>query len=166
MICKNGVLEIVAMTIYNKNKDPIDIINVYNANFDVTKEEYNHCFRQLSIKKIVVGDFNARSNMWDTKSIPNIAGNNLINSLLDFPDLCLLTPLNFPTYFHVATRSYSTLDLCFVSNNLLPNVSIKLGEDLGSDHSPINIEFNFKPENTIQKNKTRWIFNKGGSWSQ
>ena len=35
----NGVLEIVAITIYNENNEPIDILNVYNANFDVTKEE-------------------------------------------------------------------------------------------------------------------------------
>ena len=165
-IYKNGFLEIIAITIYNKNNDPIDIMNVYNANFDVTKAEFNHYFNQLSNKTIVVGDFNAKSYMWDTKSIPNMSGNNLVDSLLDFPDLCLLTPINYPTYFHVPTRSYSTLDLCFVSSNLLPNASIKLGEDLGSDHSPINILFNFKPENTVIKNKTRWIFNKGGSWSQ
>ena len=163
---KNGILEIVTITIYNKNNEPIDIMNLYNANFDVTKEEFNHYFKQLNRKKIIVGDFNARSYMWDTKSIPNIAGRNLVDSLLEHPDLCLLTPLNFPTYFHVATKSYSTLDLCFTSNDLLPNASIKLGEDLGSDHSPINIEFNFKPEITIKKTKTRWIFNKGGSWSQ
>jgi len=35
---KNGYLEIVAITIYNKNNEPIDIINAYNANFDVPKE--------------------------------------------------------------------------------------------------------------------------------
>ena len=165
-IYNNGKLEIQAITVYGCNKSSIDILNIYNPNFDISKEEYNHYIAQISSDKIVLGDFNSKNVLWDSRSTPNTAGNNLVELLIDYPDLCLITPHNLPTYFHVPTRSFSTLDLCFVSDTLVPSSTVELCEDdLGSDHSPILINFTFKPEIVKKKCRQRWIFDKGGCWS-
>ena len=80
-----------AVTIYSKN-NIIDVLNLYNPSQNISADEFNHYFKQLNNSKVIVGDFNAHHQMWDTKSPNNSTGSNLISSLIDNPDLCLLTP--------------------------------------------------------------------------
>ena len=122
----NGRLEIQAVTVHGINNKFIDILKIYNPNFDIAKEEFKHYFQQISRNKIILGDFNAKHDLWDDRSTSNVAGNNLIEALIDYPELCLLTPLNLSTYFHMPTKCSSTLDLCFVSDALVPFSSINL----------------------------------------
>ena len=139
---QSGFLEVQAVTVLNLGSS-IDILNIYNPNNIISLQEYEHYFSQLGGRSVIVGDFNAHNPMWDTNSSPNAAGNNLVDSLINFPEFCLLTPQNLPTYYHVPTRKHSTLDLCFVTSNLLSNSEVSLEADLGSDHTPTIIKINF-----------------------
>lgn len=159
----NGELEVQAVTVHS-DREILDILNVYNPNCNISTNEFSHYFKQLSNKCIVVGDFNAHSRLWDTRSTTNISGNNLVNSLIHFPSICLITPLNFPTYYHVQTRKTSTLDLCFVSNKIMGMSSIDIMEDLGSDHGIISININFEPQLTPMLVRPRWKFDRENGW--
>ena len=75
--------------------------------------------------------------MWDSNSTPNIAGDNLVAAMIENPDITMLTPCNFPTYYHMQTNNFSTLDLCLISNDLFSSSNIELGDDIGSDHSSV-----------------------------
>ena len=160
----NKNLEIQAITVVGKGNKKIDIVNLYNPNKNVSPEEFRFYFNQLSKNKIILGDFNAHHNLWDSKSPENQTGKSLAQVMFEDPDLCLLKPRNFPTYFHVPSRKFSTLDLCIVSSEIFQQSKISLADDLGSDHSPINININFTPELTTHKRRINWIF-KDKAWS-
>jgi len=160
-----GSLEIQAVTIHNNNAN-IDILNLYNPNKTVSQLEFEYYFDQLSRRKIIVGDLNSHSKLWDINSEENTTGNNLVSALTNYPDICLLTPLNLPTYYHIPTRKFSTLDLCFVSPDLYPSSHIELTEDMGSDHTPLLIHINLKPTLCPTRRRKRWIFGGEKSWEE
>lgn len=155
---QHGKLEIQAVTIYG-NGNKLNIMNIYNPNEIISFAEYDHYFGQLDEMKIIVGDFNAHHNLWDTQSTENSSGHNLADILFNEPGLCLLTPVNFPTYYNVPNRKFSTLDLSIISVDLYNSANIKIGKDLGSDHAPVHIDINFIPDNTPFKRRRKWIFN-------
>ena len=152
-----GKLEIQGITVHNKHGQ-VDILNLYNPNQNVLETEFDHYFAQLRNGKVVVGDFNAHHQLWDTRSANNITGNNLAESLDNHPDLCLLTPLSLPTYYHVQTGNFSTLDLCFVSTGLYPLSQVELQPEMGSDHEPLLVTVNFTPSVARIKTRGRWKF--------
>ena len=84
--------------------NPIELINVYNPVKNIQKEEFDFYLNQLTYPAVFLGDFNAHHLQWTTSVNANITGNNLADSMLNFQDIVLLTPLNFPTHFHVPTR--------------------------------------------------------------
>ena len=102
-IFQNGNLEIQAVSLYGKEK--IDVFNLYNPSRPVTKEEFMFYFNQLNTNSIVVGDFNGHHILWDQKTSPNRTGNNLVEALIAFNNLELLTPVNSPTYCNVHTNT-------------------------------------------------------------
>jgi hypothetical protein len=159
-----GNLEVQAVTVHGGGRK-LDILNLYNPNKLISVAEFKHYFSQLGRHCIVVGDFNAHNNIWDTRSNENSTGDNLADVLLNDPNLCLLTPTDLPTYYHIPTRKFSTLDLCLVSVDLYPQSNVVLGEDLGSDHAPVYTEFNFSATITPFKRRSRWIFGDERSWS-
>ena len=154
------MIEIQAVSISSRNKS-LQILNVYNPNKHITIEEFNYYFSQLSSPFIITGDFNAHHEMWDTRTRSNPCGRNLVESLKNFPDICLLTPRNLPTYHHQHTNAYSTLDLTFVSSNLFPMSSVQLAEDMGSDHEPIWTRIAYSPELIQGRRLPRWKFESG-----
>ena len=110
-----GNLEVQAVTIVGRDSC-LDVLNVYNPCFPIQEEEFSHYFSQMNNNCFIAGDFNAHNPLWDSLNRCNTAGNNLAEALLKFPNICLLTPLNSPTYYNIANRKPSTLDLCFVSD--------------------------------------------------
>ena len=139
-----GNLEVQAVTVHGQGRK-LDIMNLYNPGKSIAVKEFEHYFSQLGQSRIIVGDFNAHNHMWDIVSVENATGSHLADVLLNDPSLCLLTPLNMPTYYHVPTRQFSTLDLCIVSVDLYSQSNICTGEDIGSDHAPVYTEINFSP---------------------
>jgi len=153
-----GKLEIQAVVIHT-SQGKIDIVNIYNPNQIVTEVEFRHYMSQLDDKAIMIGDFNAHHTLWE----PTIeracgTGRNLVNSLLQYP-LQILTYQSMPTYLNYATGNTSTIDLCFTTSNLFPLSSIELGEDCGSDHCPIHVEIQIKPNEAKIKSRKKWKFN-------
>ena len=160
----SGKLEVQAVTVYGVRNEKIDILNAYNPNENISENEIDFYFKQLSKNKIIIGDFNAHHEMWDSNNVRNSIGNNLVEALLKNPDLTLLTPKNFETYFHTPGRKFFTLDLCFLSAGMFSQSSIYLGDDLGSDHTPVNININFEPVLTAFKCRPKWKFTNNKDW--
>ena len=160
----NGKLEIQAITIRSYNTS-IDIFNIYNPNEDISKDEFAHYFSQLGDSYVITGDFNAHNHMWNTHHNSNATGRNLVDAMTNFSRLALLTPQNLPTYYHIPTKRYSTLDLTFVSINLFPMSSVFLAEEMGSDHEPLWTKIAFKPQLIQGKRRPRWKFDTG-SWDE
>ena len=158
-------LEVQAVTVFGGNQ-AIDILNIYNPCKDISVSEFNFYFNQLGKNKVIIGDFNAHSYMWDDRSIDNYSGDSLCEVLVLDPDLCLLTPFNMNTYYHVASRKFSTLDLCVVNSDLFPQSDICLAEDMGSDHSPIRATINFTPSITPQRRRPRYKFGDQKMWEK
>lgn len=153
----DGNLEVQAIQLFG-SKHNLDILSVYNPNKVITVEEFDHYVEQLGSHRIMLGDFNAHHFLWDSRCASNTTGNNLVSSLLNHPDMCLLTPCSLPTYYHVQTGGFSTLDLCFVSVDLYPSSEVSLQRDLGSDHEPVQISISYRPSITLRKRRPRWIF--------
>ena len=151
-----GKLEVQAVTLHNKFGN-VDFLNLYNPNESITSEEYIYYFSQLSRPYCITGDFNAHHGYWDSLSSSNASGNALFRCLEDSPDMCLLTPKNLPTYYHVQTNKSSTIDLCFLSSDCFPGSTLSLGTDMGSDHTPCKIEINIQPSTIVFKSRSRWI---------
>lgn len=161
----NGKLEVQAVTVYGSNFN-LDILNLYNPNENILTAEFVHYFGQLSNNCIIVGDFNAHNQLWDNQSTPNATGNNLVDSLFNFSHVCLLTPQNLPTHYHIPTRKYSTLDLCFMTDTLLTSSSLELKGDLGSDHELIIISVDFVAKVIPIVVRSRWKFGGRTEWKQ
>ena len=140
----------------------MSIYFIYNNFTEYSDRGFQCTVNSLSI---VIVDFNAHHRLWCSKGRSNVSGNNLITALYSFPDLCLLTPLDYHTYFHVPTRQFSSLDLCFLSSELFPLTHLSSLEDLGSDHVPLLISLNFSPILVKFRNKKRWIFGPNDNWS-
>ena len=160
-----GVLEVQAVVVHGFS-DKISILNLYNPVKPVTAEEFDFYFQQLKTPSVVVGDFNAHHGLWSSKQTTNATGRNLVSALFDFPDLCLLTPKDYRTYFHVPTRQFSTLDLCFLSSELFTLAQLASLDDLGGDHIPLMITLNFSPVFIKVKSRKRWIFGGPADWNE
>lgn len=160
-----GQLEVQAVTVHGSHSQ-LDILSIYNPNLNILSSEFDHYLSQLGNNCIFLGDMNAKNPLWDTNSISNACGTQLADCLINFPNLCLLTPINLPTYFHIPTRKYSTLDLCFISDQLFPISDLNLMEDLGSDHLPTCINVNFNTQPAPLKVRSRWLVGQKGCWEK
>ena len=146
-------LEVQTVTILMENYK-IDLLNIYNAERNTNMNTFLHYFQQLSRKFIIVGDFNAHHHIWSKMGTPsNITGNSLAAILGNRDDISLATPPQLTTYIDARTANESTLDLCFMSSNLMNPSIIDALPCVGSDHLPIRIKLNIKP--IIQKSKIR-----------
>jgi len=159
----DGNLEVQWLTIMTST-GKLRILNTYNPCKTIAKEEFRFYIQRLTGSSIFVGDFNAHHQLWDTRSGNDINGNNLVETLLDYPSITLLTPQSMPTYVNARTGYPSTLDLCFVSSHLYPASTIALGRDCGSDHATTIIKMHINPNTLVFKTRERWNF-KSGSWS-
>ena len=154
-----GKLEIQAITVVS-GADKIDFMNVYNPNENISPQEFVHFFNQLGEKFYICGDFNAHHQLWDDRYQNNSSGNNLIEAMYELNNLILITPKNFATYYNITNNSYSTLDLTFCSTNLFNKSQVHLDQDVGSDHTLINLIISIKPVLSAGKRRRRWKFDK------
>ena len=109
--------------------------NVYNP----PKNEISLEFPQLNFSRsIVAGDLNAKSPAWgyDTTDFSGQKIHELLNSSNLF---CLQDRTTPPTLYHTGNGSLSRPDLTLVSAELEVQITLKVLEDIGSDHRPIEI---------------------------
>jgi len=160
-----GNLEVCGVKLFLKNTNvPFSIMNVYNPCHNITVAELNHYSRQLGSSRLIVGDFNAHSPMWEPNKTSNITGKSIEDLLLHDPSICLLTPASLPTFYSIYHNSFSTLDLSLISSQLQPISTVFTGEDLGSDHCAIFTCVGVEPSTIQYKVRPSWKF-QGGSWS-
>ena len=155
----NGVLEFQCVKIFEKNRNSLLILSIYNPNKNITIPEFRHYIAQLGNRYILAGDFNAHSRILNDRTInPNITGKNIENLLLN-DNICLINPYNFFTYVSSATFSRSCLDLCFTSANLAPLISMEQLPDIGSDHVPIKLTAQLTPSKSPIVFRKKWKTN-------
>ena len=130
----NTTLEAIAIR-FNIGKE-YTICNVYITPTEVvTKLDLQNLINQLPQPYLLIGDFNARNNLWGD-SQENSHGRIVEDFLLD-SDVCLLNT-GAPTHFHVQTATESCIDLAFASPDALTDFNWKpLDDNYNSDHYPI-----------------------------
>ena len=133
----NGNLELQIIEVASPMGN-IRIANIYNPHKNITLVELKHYLDILGSNKIMIGDLNAHSPIWDTRGRSNCTGRNL-ELLIENYYMSILNDVDFPTYVDNHNGSTSCLDLCLVSQNLANKACFKRGQDLGSDHFPIEV---------------------------
>ena len=111
----------------------------------------------LSDNVMFVSDFNSKLEAFGCAK-KNISGPMLknIQSRLN------LTYLNTDEHTHLEKRTGNTyiLDIAFISPNLTKHdIQFLIGDDLGSDHLPIEISIDTQPHRNIHTNPIRYKFN-------
>ena len=71
-----------------------------------------------------------------------------------------LTYLNNDEHTHLDKRTANTdiLDMAFISPNLTKHIQFLIGDDLGSDHLPIEITTDEQPNRNTHTNPVRYKF--------
>lgn len=115
------------------------ICNIYlNPRGNVTANNITDLINQLPRPYIVMGDFNAKHEMWGCDSTDERG--KIIENIISTTDACILNT-GEPTHFSVATASLSAIDLTLCSPCVVGELQWSVKDDLcGSDHFPIIIE--------------------------
>ena len=151
-------LEAVAIRV-NIGKE-YTVCNIYiSPNERITATKIVQLINQLPSPFIIVGDFNARSDLWGD-SLTNSHG-RVIQDVLSTTDICLLND-GSPTHFHIQTNTESCIDLTIVSPEALTDLTWTVCDDChNSDHFPIIIKRfqqapNNSPSNAFNYDKADW----------
>ena len=132
------------------------IYNIYNPptnNLNTT-----HIQPTERTKTLLLGDFNGHSPQWGYQNY-NHTG-RAIEELSESTNLCVLqNPQTPPTLLHRAHNTLSRPDLTIISGDLIQKTTIKVLEDVGSDHKPILTQIAKGHRQTFER-KPRWNFKK------
>ena len=149
-------LDIQFVTVF-LNSRQMDVINSCNPNRNLSSKEFTFYLKQLKNFYFICGDFNSHHELWDDRWLSNTTGRNLIQAIIE-ENCFMLTSKNLPTYYHLQTNSFSTLDLVFVSSHLFSLSEASLEADLGSNHYPVLVKFSIKLQLYGKKRHPKWIF--------
>ena len=138
----------------------ITICSIYiPPKYKLKKTEIDKIIDQLPTPFLILGDFNAHSNLWGNKQT-NHNGKSL-ESIIETTDLCILNN-GKDTYLHTPTGATSAIDLTLSSPTIYMDFEWDVHEDqCGSDHYPIFIKTN-KP--AIEDRAPKWQLNRA-DWS-
>ena len=113
------------------------ICSLYLPHEIITKQEIESIITQLPQPFVILGDMNARSEMWGCSST-NQRGDIFEELITDLP-ISLLND-NSPTHYHIQTGTLSVIDLSIASSDCLEDFTYRVSESLhDSDHFPILI---------------------------
>ena len=121
---------------------------------------------QVMFKKtIVAGDFNAHLPKLGYSAY-NPRGRN-IEDIVNSSNLCLSQDSSSkPTLFHRGHGTSSKPDLTLISSDIFQSAGVTVLDDIGSDHAPILITIERKPEGKLKEPRRRyWNFRKA-NWNQ
>ena len=116
-------------------------------------------------KTIVAGDFNAHLPKLGYSAY-NPRGRN-IEDIVNSSNLCLSQDSSSkPTLFHRGHGTSSKPDLTLISSDIFQSAGVTVLDDIGSDHAPILITIERKPEGKLKEPRRRyWNFGKA-NWNQ
>lgn len=124
-------------------------------NLSYTLNDLEQIVVQLPAPFILIGDFNAHSDLWGDQH--NDPCGSIIENLLDSQNLCLLNN-GTPTYLHPGNGARTAIDLAMCSPSVFQDLKWSVVEDQhGSDHWPIIIELCLP---CTPPNEPRWILSK------
>ena len=94
----------------------LTICNIYlSPSSNVDKVTVSNLIRQLQKPFIVVGDFNARSQIWGS-DICDLRG-KIMEDIVDVFNLHILNS-GYPTHFSIAYKTFSCIDLAMATNQI------------------------------------------------
>ena len=139
----------------------LTICNIYiTPTEEFTTEQLHNLLQQLPPPFLLVGDFNARSEVWGD-SLTNQHGRKIENLLLTSDIIIMNTGL--PTHIHLQTGTESCIDLSICSPCLATEMTWETVEDsYNSDHYPIiikqitNSQPNDNPSTAYNFEKADW----------
>ena len=121
LLCKKGLLEIPAIEtkLQERTNKWMEIVNIYNPNNNIKKEELKHYIQQLGASFIICGDLNAHSPILDDKyhKYANVTGKTLESILIE-KDVALINPKKFITFVDKRTGKLSCLDIYLTSSDI------------------------------------------------
>ena len=114
---------------------------------------------KFSGRLFISGDFNAHHKEW-SKGKENMSGKYLKEMI----ETMSLTTINNPsesTHYNKSQDEFNSPDICIIDSKSLQYVlEWKVGEDLGSDHLPMETTIKLNAIRTTVKNRRHWCFNK------
>ena len=156
----NGILEQQCIEVVLYNGSLLRILNVYNPNKDLSKQEFLHYLAQLGATYIITGDFNGHSPLLCTRDQRSNNTGKTIEEVMLQDSICLVNELDFFTYIDRRTGLPSCLDLFFTSANIIDGMSLVRMKDVGSDHFPLQATTEIFTYFTERKQPKRWIMDK------
>ena len=153
-----GDIDIQKITAWINNTKYV-FFNIYWPNHSFTKLPFDETTYK---RTILAGDFNAHLPLLGYKDY-NYRGRE-VEDLLNSTNLILDKDMNStPTLLHRRHLTTSRPDLIVVSADLYEQITVRVGEDIDSDHSPVLIKINklVKPE---IKRRPFWSF-KRANWN-
>lgn len=132
----------------------MSIANVYNNRGNQSiKDDLAKVKQRMNGSQIICGDFNAHSQSWETGKLTNRAGSDINDFLSETSDMCLLTPIDLPTYSNVQGTYSSTIDLTFVSIDIMAKTTIDINSelDIGSPHRAIEVVIDVRKDQYHQR---------------
>ncbi|GBO14335.1 RNA-directed DNA polymerase from mobile element jockey [Araneus ventricosus] len=155
---QNICLESLGVRILSRNQN-VNIINLYhtpnNQRFNV--EEFENYFGESTV---ILGDLNAKHATWGCATT-NARGQELEDLANDKGFLFLNDGTH--TYRSLSYNTTDVLDLTLISPDIFPYSSWRVLDHIGSDHSPILTEINFKIR-TLRTTNLSWNFGKA-NWN-
>ena len=134
VISLNTALQAVAVKVSLHKTFTICTIYI-PPHYNLAQCDIDNLVNQLSAPYLLIGDFNAHSELWGCSS--NDARGKKIEELLQSSDICLLNSRP-PTYLHPASGSLTSIDLSLCSASIALDFAWCVHSDqCGSDHYPI-----------------------------
>ena len=90
------------------------ICTIYLPHIPVTYNQIADLINQLPRPFIIIGDMNARNNLWGTSNGRTDPRGEIFERLLVNGDVCLLND-GFPTHYQIQTGTHSAIDLALCS---------------------------------------------------
>ncbi len=150
---------IQAVAVFFSGSKTITLCSIYlSPSFQVSRSDLDDLLDQLPQPYLLVGDFNAHNEAWDSCSnvVTNPKG-KIMEKLISDNDLCIYND-GSSTYIHPATGSMTAIDLSLCTPSLFLHYTWEVHEDLcGSDHFPTFLHLNEVGNNDTIR---RWKFKK------
>ena len=134
-------------------KGKVNIINFYNQpNFNYNIKELIKIINETQAPKLIVGDINRHSPIWDSRVNFPDADARKIEEMLERDNITCLNEENTYTFFSKAHNKKTSVDISMCSDDITEEWDWNLSEDnFTSDHWPIiltNLRANNSEEET------------------
>ena len=141
------------------NKQPITLVNLYDASKDTKYNHYQELFSQLKGNFIVCGDFNAHHRLWGSKE--NDTKGSELYEFISNNNVVVLND-GSGTRQNPTNLELSCIDISICSSNLAHQIawSVDHSSLYGSDHFVIHLSFNQLPAVSGDEKEYNWNYKK------